>query len=100
MRVFCTGCTLAHAAHATYVTAEEIVEHDLTGDAATAGATIPAAYVTGVALAPNGAWPMQMPGLYASDTDYLARYCQAARSEDGLAQWLVAEGLAPRAAAE
>jgi len=92
--------SLAHAAHASYVTAEEIVDHDLTGHEATAGATIPASYIAGVAHAPNGAWPMAMPGRYASDTDYLARYCQAARSAEGLARWLAGEGLACHAAAE
>jgi glutaconate CoA-transferase, subunit A len=92
--------SLAHAAHASFVTAEVIVDHNLADHEATAGATIPARYITGVALAPNGAWPMQMPGLYPSDTGYLERYCQAARSEEGLAQWLAAEGLAYHAAAE
>jgi len=92
--------TLAHAAHKSYVTVEEIVEDDLMTDEVTAGATIPAMYVTGVAPAPKGAWPLPMPGYYPGDTDYLVHYCQAARSEEGLAQWLAAEGLAPRAAAE
>jgi len=92
--------TLAHAAHKTFVTVEELVEDDLMADETTAGATIPAMYVTGVALAPKGAWPLPMPGYYPGDGDYLARYCQAARSEEGLARWLAAEGLAPRAAAE
>lgn len=92
--------TIAHAAHKTYVTVEEIVDHDLMADEVTAGTTIPAMYVTGIAAAPKGAWPLPMPGFYPGDTDYLVRYCQAARSEEGLVQWLAAEGLAPRAAAE
>jgi glutaconate CoA-transferase, subunit A len=91
---------LAHAAHKTYVTVEEIVEDDLMADEATGGATIPAMYITGIAQAPKGAWPLPMPGYYPGDTDYLARYCQAARSEEGLSAWLASEGLGPRAAAE
>ncbi len=91
---------IAHAAHQTFVTVEEIVDGDLMADEATAGATIPASYVTGVAVAGNGAWPLAQPGHYGEDFAYLERYCEAARSEEGLAAWLEAEGLAPRAAAE
>ncbi|HUT48742.1 MAG TPA: CoA-transferase [Alphaproteobacteria bacterium] len=92
--------TIAHAAHASYVTVEAIVEGSLMEDETTGGATIPAMYITGVAHAPKGAWPLPMPGYYPGDTDTLAQYCQAARSEEGLAAWLASEGLAPRAAAE
>jgi glutaconate CoA-transferase subunit A len=91
---------IAHAALASYVTVEEIVEDNLMEDEATGGATIPSMYISGVAPAPNGAWPLAMPGYYAADAGYLERYCQAARSEEGLAQWLASEGLVPRAAAE
>jgi len=92
--------TIAHAALASCVTVEEIVEDNLMEDEATGGATIPAMYITGVASAPEGALPLPMPGYYAGDTDYLQRYCLAARSENGLADWLANEGLVPRAAAE
>lgn len=92
--------TIAHAAHKSYVTVEEIVEDSLMADETAGGVTIPSMYITGVAHAPKGAWPLPMPGYYPGDTDTIAQYCQAARSEEGLAQWLATEGLAPRAAAE
>ena len=69
-------------------------------DEATAAGVIQAHYVSGIAVAERGAWPLSMPGLYDEDTEYLRRYCAAALSEQRLAAWLVAEGLAPPAAAE
>lgn len=92
--------SLAHAAKASYVTVEEVVDDDLSEDEATAAGLISAHYVTGIAVAEKGAWPLAQPGLYDQDDDYLKRYCAAALSEERLAAWMVAEGLAPAAAAE
>ena len=92
--------TLAHAAKASYVTVEEIVDDDLSEDEATAAGVISALYVTGVAVAEKGAWPLAQPGLYDQDEAYLKTYCAAAPSDARLAAWMVAEGLAPAAAAE
>lgn len=90
---------LAHAARRTFVTVEEIVDDDLTADETMAGAVLPALHVDGIAVAERGAWPLEMPGLYAADRDYLKRYVAAAATAEGLAGWLAAEGLRPRAAA-
>lgn len=92
--------TLAHAAKASLVTVEEITGDDLMVDDKMAGGAIPALYISGIALAPKGAWPLALPGCYGEDSEYLAGYCRAAASEDGLAGWLAEEGLIPRAAAE
>lgn len=92
--------TLAHAARASLVTVEEITDDDLMVDEKLAGGTIPALYISGIAQAPKGAWPLALPGCYDEDSEYLAGYCRAAASEDGLAGWLAEEGLIPRAAAE
>ncbi len=91
--------TLAHAAKASLVTVEEFTDDDLMEDDRLASGTIPSLYISGIALAPKGAWPLALPGCYDEDSDYLAGYCRAAASEDGLAAWLAGEGLIPRAAA-
>jgi len=91
---------LAHAARETFVTVEEVVEDDLTADETLAAGTIPSLYVSGIATAPRGAWPLGLPGYYGDDHDYLAHYCEAAADPASLAVWLDREGLAPRTAAE
>ncbi len=91
---------LAHAARNTFVTVEEIVDEDLMADDARASGAISSFYISAIALAPRGAWPLGLPGYYEEDTDYLAHYCNAAGDESTLARWLDREGLAPRAAAE
>jgi glutaconate CoA-transferase subunit A len=68
--------TMAHAARRTLVTVEEVVEDDLLGDGRTAAGTIPALYVTAVAEAPEGAWPIGLTGRYPADVDHLRRYAR------------------------
>lgn len=80
--------TMAHAAPRTLVTVEEVVDRDLLADEATAPGTLSALYVTSVAVAPRGAWPLSCHDLYGPDDDELARYAAAARTEDGFAAWL------------
>ena len=92
--------TLAHAAKASLVTVEDITDDELMEDEKLASGAIPALYISGIAKAPNGSWPLALPGYYGEESDYLAGYCAAAASEDGLAAWLADEGLIPRAAAE
>jgi glutaconate CoA-transferase subunit A len=101
--VFVGGATelkmMAHAARRTFVTVEAIVDEDLTADEAMAGAVLPALHVDGIAVAEKGAWPLDLPGHYPEDRDYLQRYAAAAATPEGLAEWLAAEGLRPRAQA-
>jgi glutaconate CoA-transferase subunit A len=80
--------TMAHAAQRTLVTVEEVVDGDLLADPVLAPGAIPAIYVTAVAVAPRGAWPLGLPGSYDADADELARYAAAARSDEGFAAWL------------
>ena len=49
---------MAHAAERTLVTVEEVVGGDLMASEETAAGTIPALYITGIAEAPKGAWPL------------------------------------------
>jgi glutaconate CoA-transferase subunit A len=84
--------TMAHASATTLVTVEEIVERNLLEDPVLAAATIPDLYVTAVAPASRGAAPLALAGRYPADAEMLARYAQAARTEEGfrafLDEWL------------
>lgn len=91
--------TMAHASAATYVTVEEIVDGDLLSDPELAAGTIPALYVTGLAQARRGAWPLGVPHVYDSDRAHLAMYAHKASSDDGFASYL-REWVLARAAAE
>lgn len=89
---------MAHASRAAYVTAEEIVDGDLLADPELAPGTIPGLYVTALAEAKNGAWPLGVPHLYERDREHLALYAQMAASADGFDAYLNAWVLARDAA--
>ncbi|MBZ0128898.1 MAG: CoA synthetase [Rhodobacteraceae bacterium] len=87
--------TMAHAAHTTLVTVEEITEGDLMADPLRAPATIPAMYITAIARARGGAMPLALEGVYEADSAALAAYANAARTAEGFAAWLAdAPGIA------
>ena len=90
--------TMAHAAAETLVTVEEVVEEDLLADDLTAAGTIPALYVTALAEAREGAWPVGLEGCYGADEAHLRHYAEAARSDQGFARYLERHVLAPAAA--
>lgn len=79
---------MAHASKAAHVTAEEIVEDDLLADPETAAGTLPALYVTGLAQARNGAWPLGVPHLYEADREHLAHYVEMAGTREGFETYL------------
>ena len=79
---------MAHAARRTLVTAEAIVDDDLLADEAYAAGTIPALYVSTIAEAPNGAWPVGLAGRYPRDAAHLAEYARLAKTEAGFQQYL------------
>ena len=79
--------TMAHAARATLVTVEEVRAGDLLADDALAAGTLPALYVTALAEAPEGAWPLGLAGRYEADRDHLADYARLAASEEGFADY-------------
>ncbi|MBI3452461.1 MAG: CoA synthetase [Rhodospirillales bacterium] len=91
--------TMAHAAKETIVTVEKIVDDSLLADEASAAGTLPALYVSAIAEAPRGAWPLGLAGVYPADTDALAGYAEAARTEAGFRAWLDRFLDAPSAAA-
>lgn len=90
---------MAHAAKECLVTAEEIVEGDLLADEATAAGTIPGLYVTAIAEAKEGAWPVGLGGAYPADAAHIADYYEQARSDEGFQNYL-AEHVLTRNAAE
>ncbi|MCY4591716.1 MAG: CoA synthetase [Alphaproteobacteria bacterium] len=91
---------MAHAAASTFVTVERIVDGNLMDDERTKAGTIPGLYVTALAEAERGAWPMGIPGGYEPDQAHLARYAELARTEEGFAAWLEATVMTRPAAAE
>lgn len=72
--------TMAHAARATLVTVEEIVEGDLLADDVTAAGTIPALYVERVCRVPRGARPLGLRGRYGPDEAALRAYVERAKA--------------------
>jgi glutaconate CoA-transferase, subunit A len=89
---------MAHAARYTLVTVEEVRDDDLLADEAYAAGTIPALYVSAIAEASNGAWPVGLAGRYPADTAHLAEYARLAKTEAGFQRYLD-EYVRPRASA-
>jgi glutaconate CoA-transferase subunit A len=80
--------TAAHAAKATLVTVEEMFDADLLADDRWAAGTIPALYISALAVAKNGAWPVGLRGRYPADAAHLQRYVEMAQTEDGFRRYL------------
>jgi glutaconate CoA-transferase subunit A len=77
------------------VTVEEVVERDFLGDDVSAAGTLPAIYVSAVAVARGGALPLAFLDRYPQDDAVLAEYARQARTDEGfrrfLADWLGAQ---------
>jgi glutaconate CoA-transferase subunit A len=91
--------TMAYAAKATLVTVERIRETSLLADENSAAGVLPALYVTAIAQARNGAWPLGLWGEYPVDDAEVARYARMARSVYGFAAYMEAFMRRPEAAA-
>lgn len=92
--------TMAHAAQATLVTVEEIVDFDLMADERYAPGTLPGLYVERLAVAENGAWPLGLTDRYPADAEHLRLYAGLAASEAGFARYLEEHVFGRREAAE
>ncbi len=79
---------MAHAAKTTLVTVEEIIDGNLLEDPARGGAVLPAIYVSAIAVAKHGAWPLAFADQYPTDDAAISRYMTLARSAEGVAQFL------------
>ncbi|MEL7466677.1 MAG: CoA-transferase [Pseudomonadota bacterium] len=79
---------LAHAAHRTIATVEEVIDCDLRDDPAKAPNLIGSLYVDAVAPATGGAWPIAAPGRYSVDEDHLAAYARLAKDDAAFADYV------------
>ena len=75
--------TMAHAARVTLVTVEKIQEEDLFAREASAAGALSSLYVSAIAEAPKGAWPLGLDEHYGADDAHLAAYAAASRQEAG-----------------
>jgi glutaconate CoA-transferase, subunit A len=88
--------TAAHAARTTLVTFEEKKPGDMLEDELLAPGVVSSIYVSAVAQAPRGAWPLGVPGLYGVDDTHLSQYAKAAKTRDGFQRYLDEWVLTPR----
>ena len=79
---------MAHASTETFVTAEEITQTNLMDDKKTKAGTIPGLYITALAEAKSGAWPIGIPGGYDADHDHLSQYVNMAKTPEGFQKYL------------
>lgn len=80
--------TIAHAARRCFVTYEEKRPGDMLEDELLAPGVISAAYVSAVAPAERGAWPLGVAGVYDIDDAQLMRYAKAAKTRAGFQDYL------------
>jgi glutaconate CoA-transferase subunit A len=90
--------TIAHASRRCFVTYEELRTGDMLADELLAPGVLSSVYVSGVARAERGAWPLSVPGLYGIDDAQLRRYASAAKTREGFQAYLN-EFVLPRRAA-
>jgi len=88
--------TAAHAAKTSLVSFEERKKGDMLEDELLAPGVISAIYVSAVAHAPRGAWPLGMPGVYGVDDTHVSQYAKAAKTREGfqryLDEWILTPG--------
>lgn len=77
--------SMAYAARCTIVTVERVVDGDLLADETTAAGVLPALYVDGIGVAPQGAAPCGLWGEYDVDTAAMKSYAVTARDPHALA---------------
>ena len=79
---------MAYAAKTTLVTVERISETSLLKDENSAAGVLPALYVTAIAQARRGAWPLGLWGEYPADDAEIARYARMAKSVEDFAAYM------------
>ncbi len=80
--------TIAHAAKETLATVEEVYDGNFYDDPKLGAGALSSLYVSAVAVAAKGAWPLALADAYDRDDAHLRRYAEMARSEDGFARYL------------
>ena len=79
---------MAHASARSIATVEKIYDGNLMDDPALSAGTVPGFYVETIAVAPRGAWPLQLLDHYPADGAHLAEYARMAATADGFARYL------------
>jgi glutaconate CoA-transferase subunit A len=80
--------TIAHASRRSFVTYEELKSGDMLKDEMLAPGVLSSVYVSGVARAERGAWPLAVAELYGIDDAQLRRYADAAKTRAGFDAYL------------
>ena len=88
--------TVAHAARRTFVTFEERRAGDMLEDELLAPGVVSSIYISGVAHAPRGAWPLGVAGVYGIDDTHVSQYAKAAKTREGFRAYLDEWVLTPR----
>ncbi len=91
--------SLAKGAKEVFVSVERFVDGSLFESEATAAGALPAFYVSGIAQAENGAWPMGLTDQYDPDGDAIRAYVRSASTPAGFADYLTEQGITARTAA-
>jgi glutaconate CoA-transferase subunit A len=79
--------TLAHAAQRSLVTVERRVPGNMLEDERLAPGVIAGVYVSAIAVAEHGAWPIGLLDEYGYDAEHVALYAKLARTEEGFAEY-------------
>lgn len=90
--------TIAHASRSCFVTYESLREGDMLEDEILAPGVLQAMYLTGIARAERGAWPLGTGDAYPIDDAHLLAYARAAKTREGFDAYL-AEHVLKRTAA-
>ena len=80
--------TIAHAAKQAFVTYEELKAGDMLEDELLAPGVISATYISALAPARRGAWPLGIAGVYDIDDAHLAHYAKEAKTRAGFERYL------------
>ncbi len=80
--------TIAHASRRCFVTYEEKRPGDMLEDELLAPGVLSSVYVSGVAQAERGAWPLSVAELYGIDDAHLTLYAKAAKTKEGFRDYL------------
>jgi glutaconate CoA-transferase subunit A len=80
--------TIAHASKSCLVSYEEKRAGDMLEDELLAPGVISATYITAVAPAKRGAWPLGLAGVYDIDDAHLALYAREAKTRAGFERYL------------
>ena len=80
--------TIAHASRTCFATYESLREGDMLEDELLAPGVLQSMYLTGIARAERGAWPLGVADVYPIDDAELLAYARAAKTREGFRKYL------------